>query len=56
MKIDDPELQRHIKREPKTIVLSIRITPTISKWLKEKNLSPTGVFYKALNELGYQGE
>jgi hypothetical protein len=37
--------------EKATVMLSIRITPEISKWLKEKNYSPTGIFKEALREL-----
>jgi len=50
MKITDKELQR--RQGKKTVVLSIRINPKTSKWLKDQNLSPTGIFYKALEELG----
>jgi hypothetical protein len=28
----------------------------ISKWLKEKEYSPTAIFYEALKELGYKDE
>ena len=38
----------------KTVLITIRITPQISKWLREKNYSPTGIFYEALKDLGYQ--
>jgi len=50
MKITDKELQRR-GTEKKTVKLMIRITPKVSKILREKNLSPTGIFYKALEEL-----
>ena len=49
-------IQRIIKRshgERKSILLTIRITPRISQWLREKNYSPTGLFYEAIRELGY---
>ena len=40
----------------KSIVLSIRITPKMSKWLKEKDYSPTGIFYEAVKDLGFEEE
>ena len=40
----------------KNILITIRITPEISKWLKEKDYSPTGIFYEAVKELGYEEE
>jgi hypothetical protein len=42
------------KKSRKTIIMNIRITPEISKWLKEKEYSPTAIFYEALKELGYK--
>ncbi len=38
----------------KSVVLSIRITPKLSKWLKDKNYSPTGIFYEAVKDFGYE--
>jgi hypothetical protein len=52
MKITDKNLQRYGKKERKTVPLCIRITPTTSRILREKNLSPTAIFYTALSELG----
>ena len=40
----------------KSVLLTIRVTPKLSKWLKEKDYSPTGIFYEALKELGYKEE
>ena len=42
------------KTNKKSILISIRITPELSKWLKEKDYSPTGIFYEALKELGWE--
>ena len=39
------------KPERKTIGILIRVTPTVSKELKERKLSPTAIFYEALKEL-----
>ena len=46
-----------LKTEPeekKTIPISIRISPRMSKWLKEKKYSPTGIFFEATKELGFE--
>ena len=49
--VDTMDIQR-IKRRPKedrkTIMLSIRISPKIQKWLIENDYSPTGIFYEAI--------
>jgi hypothetical protein len=42
------------RRSEKSIVISIRVTPDISKWLRENDYSPTGIFYEALKDLGYK--
>ena len=39
------------RKEKKTIVMCIRITPGISNWLKENQYSPSGIFYEALRDL-----
>jgi len=46
MKIKDlkrPELRK--------AVISIRTYPSYAKWLKEKNISPSALFNKAIEEL-----
>lgn len=50
MKIE--EVQKDITKERKVVPLNIRVTPSISKWLKEKNISPTAMFIEGLKELG----
>jgi hypothetical protein len=35
----------------KSVIINIRITPEIARRLKQRNLSPTGIFYEALREL-----
>ena len=37
----------------KSIPLSIRISPRMSKWLKDNDYSPTGIFNEACKDLGY---
>ena len=34
--------------------ISMRVTPNLSKWLKDKKYSPTGLFLAACNEMGYK--
>ena len=46
--------RRH--RERKEILINIRITRSMSKWLKEQDYSPTAIFYEAVKDLGYQRE
>lgn len=48
--MDKEKIKRSYK-EKKSVVLSLRITPSISKWLKENDYSPTGIFYESLKEL-----
>ena len=48
------DIKKIIKRKQtnkKSITLSIRITPEISRWMKEKNYSPTGIFMEAVSDL-----
>ena len=42
------------KRRNKTALITIRITPEISEWLRKKDYSPTGIFYEAIRQLGYR--
>lgn len=44
------------KNNKKDVLITIRITKDISKWLKDKEYSPTGIFYEALKDLGYDDE
>lgn len=44
------------KKPKKTIAVSVRITPRLSKWIKDNNYSPTGIFVEACKELGYKEE
>jgi hypothetical protein len=46
-------LRRRRKWDRKNVLITIRVTPDISVWLKKKNYSPTAMFYEALRELGY---
>lgn len=45
------ELKNIQRKELKTIVISIRTTKKDSKWMRDKNISPSKLFHEALNEL-----
>ena len=49
-----------IKKTPKpgvkNVIISMRVTTHIKKWLKEKNYTPSALFYEALKEIGYKEE
>lgn len=38
------------------VSLSIKISREASKWLKDNNYSPTGIFKEGIKDLGYKGE
>lgn len=40
----------------KLISVNIRINKEISEWLKSNEISPTGLFYEALKEIGFKKE
>jgi len=40
--------------QKKSVHITIRVTPQISKWLRENNYSPTGIFNEAIKMLGYK--
>ena len=53
--INTKNIQRDsTKATRKTIALSIRITKDVSDFMREKNISPTGLFNAALKEVGYK--
>jgi len=54
MKKENCKRKKVGKTKDKTMAVSIRITPHISKWLRENDFSPTGIFYEALSDLGYK--
>jgi hypothetical protein len=51
--MDINKVKRRNNKNNKSVLVTIRITPKMSKWLKEKDFSPTGIFYEAVKELGY---
>jgi hypothetical protein len=50
---------QNIKRRAslrKNRVMNIRISEHLSKWMREKDYSPTAIFYEAVKDLGYKEE
>jgi len=41
-------------RKHKRSHISIRISDSVMQWLREENLSPTSIFYAAIDEMGYR--
>ena len=54
--MDLNKIKRKNGNNRKSVLITIRITPKMSKWLKAKDFSPTGIFYEAVKELGYDEE
>lgn len=52
--MDIHNIIRKKRRGQKTILITIRVTPEISDWLRNKDYSPTGIFYEAIKQLGFQ--
>ena len=52
--MDIQNIIRKHRRGRKTVLITIRVTPEISDWLRNKDYSPTGIFYEAIRELGYR--
>jgi len=44
------------KDKQNTVVLSFRIWPHMSKWMREQNLSPRAILIEGCKELGYDPE
>ncbi len=49
------KLTRKINKK-KIVSVNLRITKNLSKWLKEKNYSPTAIFGQSCEILGYNGK
>jgi len=39
------------KKKPKKVMISLLISPEVSKWMSKKNVSPTLLFNEAVEEL-----
>lgn len=49
------EIKNIQRNERKSIRINIMIYPSISKWMKENNISPTALFDEASKEMMEQG-
>jgi hypothetical protein len=54
MKIENVKRDNAKALQGKSVSVSIRITPAVSKWLKANEVSPTALFNEAVNEIGYE--
>ena len=54
MDIQNIKRKRFPRGQPKSLLLTIRVTPALSEWLKKNDYSPTGVFYEAVKDLGFK--
>jgi hypothetical protein len=54
-RMDKTKIVRKISNK-KVIPICIRITPGLSKWIKDNKYSPTGIFQEACKDLGYKKE
>jgi hypothetical protein len=55
IKIEDVKIQKRYKAEyARRCALCIKITTTMSDWLREKDISPTSLFFSACKELGFE--
>ena len=43
--------RKNVKSGP-NVNINIKVSTDVSKWLKEKNYSPTGIFQEALKQIG----
>ena len=48
-KVKSPERQHR-----RTIHITVRVSPDVMRWLKEKRFSSTKIFHEAIRELGYK--
>ncbi len=51
MKIDIEDVKRPSKKENKTVPINLKVTLEVSKWMKDKGVSPTLLFDKAIEEI-----
>ena len=52
--MDPQNVKSTPRRHRRSAHLTIRVSPDIQKWLREKEYSPTAIFYEAIRELGYK--
>ena len=44
------------KRELRSVKICIRVTPSMSKFIKDQKLSPSMIMWNALEELGWKSQ
>ena len=54
MKMDKEKIKRIPSKEVKRININIKVSKSVSEWLKENKYSPTGIFNEAIKELRYK--
>jgi len=53
-KMEEKNVLRRGKKETKDVVITIRITKRLSKWMRDKNYSPSGLLMEACKEFGFK--
>ena len=48
------DCKRTPRAQRKTVQVTVRVTSRLSKWLKKEGLSPTRIFEKACEQLGFK--
>ena len=46
--------QKCVRKELRDVVITVRVTKSMSKFMKDQKLSPSMVMINALEELGYK--
>lgn len=52
--MDKTKIMRRKNGSRKRILINIRIDKKLSEWLKNKDYSPTAIFYEAVKDLGFE--
>jgi hypothetical protein len=52
--MDPHKVKSTPKKHRRSVHLTIRVSPDIKNWLREKEYSPTAIFFEAIRELGYK--
>jgi hypothetical protein len=49
--MDIDKVKRKVNKEKRSIMVSLRVTPSVSKWMTEHDISPSKVFDEAVDIL-----
>ena len=52
--MDPQKVKSTLRKHRRSVHLTIRVSPDIKYWLREKGYSPTAIFYEAIKDLGYK--